>query len=51
MEDMISYGQEVKLPQGVMEKVEDGAEQPLDYLPDGWIMEFKHDNDGVIYKV
>ena len=51
MENLISYGQEVKLPYDVKEKVEDEAEEPLDWLLDGWIMEFKHDYDGDIYKV
>ena len=39
MEDLMSYGEEVTLVEDVMEKVEDGMEEPSDWLPDGRIME------------
>ncbi|CAM0907855.1 unnamed protein product [Alopecurus aequalis] len=40
----------VKLSEGVEEKVEDGAEQRPDWLPDGWVMEVTRGDDGTPYQ-
>ena len=49
MEDSISYGEEVTLVEDVKEKVEDGMEEPPDWLPDDWIMEIRHGDNGALY--
>ena len=51
MEDSISYGEEVTLVEDVKEKVEDGMEEPPDWLLDGWIMDIVHGANGALFQV
>uniref|UniRef100_A0A452ZMY0 MBD domain-containing protein n=1 Tax=Aegilops tauschii subsp. strangulata TaxID=200361 RepID=A0A452ZMY0_AEGTS len=50
MEESISDDEEVTLLEDLKEKLEDGMEQPPDWLPDGWIMEVRRDDNGALYK-
>uniref|UniRef100_A0ACD5Z0C2 Uncharacterized protein n=1 Tax=Avena sativa TaxID=4498 RepID=A0ACD5Z0C2_AVESA len=42
---------EVEVPKNVEERqVEEDVEQPPDWLPDGWVMEVKRGDDGILYQ-
>ncbi|XBI87435.1 hypothetical protein VPH35_025529 [Triticum aestivum] len=49
MEDWISDVEEVKLLEDVKQKMEDDVMEPPNWLPDGWIMEVRRDDDGALY--
>ena len=51
MEESLSDVEEVKLLEDVKDKMEDGVVEPPDWLPDGWIMEVRRGDDGVLYRV